>query len=368
MSDGPLIEALEVSAHTIPTELPEADGTLRWDRTTVVLVRVRDSAGGGGLGYAYGTPAMVRLIEEVLEPELRGLSLERPREAWLRMVRAVRNLGRPGLCSMAISAVDICLWDALARHRRLPLHRLLGGSRDRLPIYGSGGFTSYDDAQLERQLGGWAEAGIPRVKMKIGVDRGRDPEEDLRRIGLARRCVGDGVELMVDANGAYDRTTALRLGLEAARRWAVVWFEEPVSSDDLEGLRQLRQALPLDLAAGEYGYQLSYFQQMLGAGAVSVLQADVSRCGGITEWLRVADAAAAAQVPLSSHCGQTLHLAAASVAPNLRHLEYFHDHQRIDEMLFEGLPRRLGGELELSPEAGLGLQVKESAAAACRVS
>ncbi|MGH7610038.1 MAG: enolase C-terminal domain-like protein [Candidatus Dormibacteria bacterium] len=350
------------TAYTVPTEAPESDGTLTWDRTTVVVVEPHWEHGASGLGYAYGTPAMVGLIEGVLAPQVVGHPLDDPRGAWRRMVDAVRNLGRPGLCSMAIAAVEIALWDGLGRWRELPLHRLLGGSRDEVPIYGSGGFCSLSDRQLQRQLGQWVEAGIPRVKMKIGGGWGADPKEDLRRIGLARKAVGPTTELYVDANGAYDGTTARELGRAAHERHGVAWFEEPVSSDDLRGLARLRSELALDVTAGEYGYTLAYFGQMLEADAVDVLQADVSRCAGIGEWLRVADAAAARMVPLSGHCAPTLHAAAATVPANLRHLEYFHDHVRVDRLLFDGLPQQVGGELRLGPEPGLGVRLRREAA------
>jgi L-alanine-DL-glutamate epimerase-like enolase superfamily enzyme len=287
---------------------------------------------------------------------------------WEAMVRRIRNLGRPGIASMAIAAIDIALWDTKARALDLPLHRLLGSVRDVVPIYGSGGFTSYTEAEVCAQLAGWAEQGIPRVKMKIGKDRGRSWAEDIVRVRAARKAIGDDVELFVDANGAYDRKQALRLGHIFAEECNVTWFEEPVTSDDLVGLRQLREGLPLEVTAGEYGYHLEYFSAMLAAASVDVMQADVGRCAGVTEWLRVAATTAAYKVPLSAHCGPSIHVHPATVPPNLRHIEYFHDHVRVDRLLFDGVLEPEGGALRPADDRpGIGLALKEADAQPFRV-
>jgi L-alanine-DL-glutamate epimerase-like enolase superfamily enzyme len=230
-------------------------------------------------------------------------------------------------------------------------------TRDAVPVYGSGGFTSYSNTQLRDQLGGWARQGIPRVKMKIGTH----PADDLPRVKAAREAIGPGVQLFVDANGAYSRKQALAF----ANRFAelgVVWFEEPVPSDDLEGLRLIRDRAPagMDIAAGEYGYQPLYFRRMLEAGSVDVLQADASRCGGITGFLKAADLCEAFGLPLSAHCAPALHLhAACATSADFRHLEYFHDHARIEAMLFDGAAAPVNGALHPDlTRPGLGLEFK----------
>jgi L-alanine-DL-glutamate epimerase-like enolase superfamily enzyme len=201
--------------------------------------------------------------------------------------------------------------------------------------------------------------GIPRVKMKIGTAFGSRPDEDLHRIRAARSAIGPDTELFVDANGAYTRKQAIRLGRVFADL-GVTWFEEPVSSDDVAGLHEVREALPLDVAAGEYGYDLFYFERMCAAGAVDVLQADVSRCAGVSEWLRVAGIAAAHGLEISGHCAPSLHVAPACAVPNLRHLEYFHDHARVDRMLFDGVLDPVGGLLTPALDRpGNGLELKE---------
>lgn len=353
------IERVEVSAYTIPTDLPESDGTLEWDKTTIVIVE-STSGGATGIGYTYGDAAVSALIEGKLAGIVQGADTMDIQGSWMAMVRSIRNLGRPGVASTAVSAVDVSLWDLKAKLLRLPLAKLLGMARDGIAVYGSGGFTSYSSKQLRDQLGGWASEGIPRVKMKIG----REPAKDPQRVEEARKAIGNETELFVDANGAYSRKQALELA-EEFRRYGVSWFEEPVSSDDLEGLRLMRDRAPagMNIAAGEYGYDLGYFRRVLEAGAVDVLQADVTRCGGITAFLGVGSLCEASQVPLSGHTAPALHLALGCAVPQMCHLEYFHDHVRIEEMLFEGVARPRDGILYPNlARPGLGLELKRAAA------
>ncbi len=275
------------------------------------------------------------------------------------MVGAIRNLGRPGISSMAIAAVDLALWDLKARLLGLPLCRLLGMACDRVPVYGSGGFTAYSNERLSEQLAGWVHEGIPRVKMKVGSRPGDDPA----RVRAAREAIGDGIELFVDANGAYTRKQALELGERFRSEADVSWFEEPVSSDDLAGLRLIRDRAPagVEVAAGEYGYDAPYFWRMLEAGAVDVLQADVTRCAGITELLRVDGLCRARSVPLSLHCGPSIHLHPGLALQQLVHLEYFHDHVRIEHLLFDGVIEPREGALFPDLERpGNGLELKRA--------
>jgi L-alanine-DL-glutamate epimerase-like enolase superfamily enzyme len=259
---------------------------------------------------------------------------------------------------MAISAVDCALWDLKAKMLDIPLVSLLGQVRQGATIYGSGGFTSYSDQQLADQLSGWAEQGMGAVKMKIG----RDTKADVHRVQVARRAIGDGPELYVDANGAYSRKQALRQA-KIFSEFNVRWFEEPVSSDDLEGLRLVRDRAPvmMDIAAGEYGYDIFYFRRMLDAGAVDVQQADITRCGGVTGFLQVAALCQAHNVSLSGHTAPALHMQVACAVTPFKNLEYFHDHARIERMFFDGVPRPVEGELrpDLS-RPGFGLDLKRA--------
>ncbi|HEX2030373.1 MAG TPA: enolase C-terminal domain-like protein [Actinomycetota bacterium] len=352
------IEGLESAAYTIPTERPESDGTLAWDSTTAVTAVVR-AGGTSGLGLTYGATACATLIRDTLADLVTGVDALDVPSAWRRMVDGVRNLGRPGVASYAIAAVDVALWDLKARLLDLPLFRLLGAARDEVPVYASGGFTSASEDELAHELGGWVHGeGISRVKMKIAAGRGADPHRDLRRVARARRAIGHDADLMVDANGGYTRKQAVAVG-RRLEDLGVTWFEEPVSSDDLDGLAEIRGLTAIDVAAGEYGHDVWYFERL--APVVDVLQADVSRCMGITEWLRAAAVAAAHNLDLSGHTAQSLHLHPACAIQNLRHVEYFHDHRRVERILFDGVVEPQGGRLRPDPSRpGVGLDLKEA--------
>ncbi|SAL88899.1 mandelate racemase/muconate lactonizing protein [Caballeronia arvi] len=355
------ISAVRAQAFKIPTDAPEADGTFAWNATTLVVVEV-DAQGKTGIGYTYTDSCAVSLIRGALAETLLGQASTDVAARWLAMQRTVRNVGRSGLAATAISALDCALWDLKAKLLDLPLVQLLGAERDAVPIYGSGGFTSYSDAQLQAQFEGWvATDGCRWVKMKIGTDPGRDPQ----RVHAAREVIGDR-GLFVDANGAFSVKQAQHLA-DAFVSQGVQWFEEPVSSDDIAGLRMLREAMPaqIDVAAGEYGYTQDDFRRWLDARAVDVLQADASRCGGVTGFLRVAALCDAYHIPLSAHCAPALHLHVACAAPRLAHQEWFHDHVRIESMLFDGAPKPHDGVIrpDLS-RPGCGLELRRADARA----
>lgn len=336
----PRIDRVEVGAFTIPTDAPESDGTLQWDRTTLVVVEVACD-GVTGLGYTYAHAAAAEVVRGLLAGVVIGGDPLSPPAAWDAMRRQARNLGRSGVVASAISAVDTALWDLKARILGVPLATLLGQVHEGLPVYGSGGFTSYDDERLRAQLAGWAADGLPMVKMKVG----REPEHDLRRVAVARDAIGRDVELFVDANGAFDRKQALFMA-DCFADCDVGWFEEPVSSDDLEGLRLLRDRGPAGMAitAGEYAWDPIDARRLLEAGAVDVLQADVTRIGGITGLHRASALCEAHGVRLSAHTAPALHLHACCALLPMVHLEWFHDHVRIEQMLFDGVvaPDRQG--------------------------
>jgi L-alanine-DL-glutamate epimerase-like enolase superfamily enzyme len=359
------VDTLSAAAYEIPTDQPESDGTLEWESTTIVVVH----CGAGdttGMGYTYGPKAVAALIGGELASVVEGRDALRVDDAWLAMGAALRNAGRPGIGMMAVSAVDTALWDLKARLLGVAVVDLLGGAHDAVPIYGSGGFCTYSLERLQEQLGGWVEDSIPRVKMKTS----RHPDEDSDRLDAVRKAIGDDADLYVDANGALSRKEALAWAERFRGEWGVSWFEEPVTSADLDGLRLLRDRGPagLDIAAGEYGYVLPDFRNLLDAGAVDCLQADVTRCGGITGLLRVSGICDAHTIDLSGHCAPQLSAHAFTGVFHLRHLEYFHDHVRIERMLFDGVLDPVGGCLRPDGDrAGFGLDLKRADAAHWRV-
>jgi L-alanine-DL-glutamate epimerase-like enolase superfamily enzyme len=357
VSEAP-ITGVRASAFRIPTEQAESDGTFEWDAVTVVIAEL-DAGGHTGIGYTYGDASIASLVVGVLADTVRGRDAFAVPAAWWAMVGAVRNLGWPGVAAMGISAVDVALWDLKAKLLGVCVADLLGRAHAAVPVYGSGGLTSYTESQLCAQLAGWVAQGVPRVKMKVG----RDPAADVPRVRAVRDAIGGNAQLFVDANGAYARKQALALAREFSEA-GVSWFEEPVSSNDLDGLRQVRDGTPggMEVTAGEYGFAPEYFRRMLGAGAVDVLQADVTRCCGITGLQAVSDLCTAFEVPFSAHCAPQIHAHAVAGIGRLRHCEYFHTHARAEEILFDGVLRPLGDGC-LHPDAGrpgLGIDLKRS--------
>jgi L-alanine-DL-glutamate epimerase-like enolase superfamily enzyme len=360
MHGEPEVVSAALTFYEIPTESfgevsAESDGTARWDSTGMLVVELF-AAGEVGLGYSYTTAAAAQVSRELLVPVVIGGHPFDTARAFWAMAATVRNQGWPGVCASAISAFDLALHDLKARLLGTSLTQLLGGARLSVTAYGSGGFTSYSIGQLEKQFGDWAADGMRAVKMKVGTH----PEDDLARVRAARAAIGPDVELFVDANGAYERKQALAFAQQFADA-SVTWFEEPVSSDDLDGLRHLRDRAPggMRIAAGEYGYTPSYFHAMLSAGAVDVIQADGTRCGGATGFGIAAAQAQGAAIPLSAHTAPAIHASLGAALPNVVNVEYFHDHARIESLFFDGVPQLEHGELipdRSRPGTGLTLK------------
>lgn len=356
-SSAPVISSGQVSAFRIPTDFPESDGTAEWDSTTIVIVELA-AAGLTGLGYAYSDEAAAHVCQEFISKKVLGKDPHAVPEIAVSLGKFARNRGKPGLVSSAIAAIDAALWDLKARLLQLPLLTLLGSMREKVTAYGSGGFTSYNDKQLVKQLTGWADDGFPAVKMKIG----RDPEKDLTRVALVQRALKARAELFVDANGAYSRKQALSQGTRFAEL-GCTWFEEPVTCDDLVSLRLLVEQMPapIRIAVGEYIYVLDDAKNFIDARAVDVLQTDVTRCGGPSNFLKIGQACEIHHLPFSAHTSPSLHATLCCALPAALNVEYFHDHARIERMIFEGAVQAVDGYLkpDLSRH-GFGLELKRA--------
>jgi L-alanine-DL-glutamate epimerase-like enolase superfamily enzyme len=358
------IQKAAVSAYTVPTQTPESDGTLKWDSTTLILVELtcNDKI---GLGYTYAHPATRYLVDDLVKKIVIGSSPFSIQQIWTELEVATRNQGHEGIVSMAVSAIDIALWDLKAKLMNLPLVRVLGEARAHVDVYGSGGFTSYSQAELKSQLSGWAESGIKSVKMKVG----RDSKQDVKRVSWAREAIGKNIELFVDANGGYKIKEALLRAKEFGE-FRVSWFEEPVVADDLAGLNLMKARAPsgMSIAAGEYGYSAFYFNRMLKARAVDVLQIDITRCGGVTAFLKAAALAESFSVPVSSHCAPSLHATLGCCVPSFQNLEYFYDHYLIENQFFEGAPvPDTAGNIRPVDGPGFGLMFKKGHAEKFRI-
>jgi L-alanine-DL-glutamate epimerase-like enolase superfamily enzyme len=353
-----LIDSGTARAYTIPTDAHEADGTIAWDSTTLVIVELH-AGGVTGIGYTYAHKTAAVVARELIEKYCINADPFHINAIFSAMRSSQRNYGSEGIGATALSAVDIALWDLKAKMLGVSLATLLGPVRTAAPVYGSGGFTSYSDSQLEQQLSGWVEQGIPRVKIKIGTH----PADDPHRVAVARKTIGEGTELFIDANGAYSCKQALFFAEMARAEHNVTWFEEPVSSDDIVGLHLIRDRAPagMDIAAGEYGWNAMYLKRMVDAEAVDVIQADATRCGGVTGFMDAVAIADAHPLPLSAHCGPTIHMHLACAARSLRHVEYFHDHVRIESMLFDGFqPAQKDGCMHPDfARPGLGIEFKQ---------
>lgn len=352
----PTVEDVRLGVFEIPTRSPESDGTLEWRKTTLVVVELT-SAGHTGLGYTYANGATARVIQDHLVDVVRGRPCFEIAALWRDMLARLRNVGVDGISTMAVSAVDVALWDLKAKHLGLPLVDLLGAVREALPVYGSGGFCSYSEPQLRQEFGRWYKLGIRRFKMKVG----RDPKNDPARAGLARSIIGPVAELFVDANSAYSRKQAAYWADHFVQEFGVVWLEQPLAPTDLEGLRVLRQSVPapLEIADGEYGYDLDYFRRLMAGDAVDVVQADATRCGGITGFMKIAALCETWTLPMSSHCAPALHLHPGCAAPPMRHAEFFADHERIEKELFDGVGEPVDGVLRPDrSRPGIGLEFR----------
>jgi L-alanine-DL-glutamate epimerase-like enolase superfamily enzyme len=346
---GMKITGLCPAVYRFPTPEREADGTLDWNSTTAVVVTVR-AGDVAGLGWTYSTGAAAAVVRDHLAGAVVGKDTADVAGCWESMRRACRNLGTRGLVMQAISAVDIALWDLKARTLEVPLHELFGQVRGDVPVYGSGGFTTMSDAELSEQVDEWRGLGCRAMKIKIGESWGQRPDRDLARAARLRE-LAPSAELMVDANGGYSRAQARRVGA-ALDEFGVVWFEEPVSSDDLDGLALVRDAVRCDVAAGEYAADV--YDAAGLCRVVDCLQLDVTRCGGYTGFARAAALAAAHNLDVSAHCAPALHTPVAAATVNLRHVEYFADHARLEPLLVEHAPAVSNGVMRPNQAVGHG--------------
>ena len=273
----------------------------------------------------------------------------------------VRGYGRKGLAFCALSAVDIALWDLKAKALGLPLFKLLGPFRDSVPIYGSGGWTNFTVDELIAEATGWVDQGIKRVKIKVGKDFGQSEREDIQRLEAVRRAVGDDVAIYVDANNGYYPKQAIYMAKEF-ERYQVGWFEEPVLADDIDGLARVSATTSIPVATGEHEYTKYGFKELISRGGADIVQPDVGRVGGVTEWMKVAHLAHSFDLPVAPHSVQLVHLHLACATPNLKVVEVLNVGLAGDRVWYtefpdqkDGMwapyPDRLGLGLELDPEA-----------------
>ncbi len=342
----------------IPRDPPISDATaVSMGMGAHCFVHIVTDEGLDGLGMSTASRAVRAVIDYDLKPLLEGADPLNIEGLWQEMFWRVRGIGRKGVAFQAISAVDIALWDLKAKILGLPLYKLLGPCRESVPIYGSGGWTSYTEAELVEEQLGYVERGMTRVKMKVGKDFGSSTDEDVQRLRAVRKAVGDDVEIYIDANNGYTAKQAIGM----ARKFEesnVGWYEEPVLADDIDGLAQVVAAIDIPVATGEHEYTKYGFKDLMCRGAADIVQPDVGRVGGVTEWMKVAAMADAFNLPVASHSYQLVHLHMACATPNLMVVECLGTREAEDVILYKDCAVPSGPEWSPDPDKpGLGLEL-----------
>ncbi len=335
---------------------------------TGLWVHIETDEGIAGLGIGQGQTAVREVVERELKDLLIGENPLHIEKLWNDMFWKVRGFGRKGVAFCAISAVDIGLWDLKAKALGVPLYLLLGPFRETVPMYGSGGWTNFSEKELVAEQLGYVERGWPRIKMKVGKDFGTAEQEDLRRLAAVRKAVGDRVEIYVDANNGYYAKQAIRMS-RAMEEYDVGWFEEPVLADDIEGLAAVTAVSNIPVATGEHEYTKFGFKELISRGGADIVQPDVGRVGGVTEWMKVAHLAHAFNLPVAPHAVQLVHLHLACATPNLKVVEYLGVVEEGDKVFYREfpLPDAQGNWTPFKDKPGLGLELDPAAVKKYRI-
>ncbi|MDE2638183.1 MAG: mandelate racemase/muconate lactonizing enzyme family protein [Chloroflexota bacterium] len=321
------------------------------------FVHIYTDEGLEGLGVADGGRAAQALVTDSLKPLLIGQDPLYTEKLWDDMFWRLRGVGRKGLAFSAISAVDTALWDLKAKTFNAPLYKLLGAYTDTVPIYGSGGWTHFSVDELVAEQVAYVERGMKSIKMKVGKDFGKSEREDIERLAAVRAAVGDDIEILIDANNGYYAKQAIRMAREF-EPYRVGWFEEPVLADDIEGLAAIARAIDIPVATGEHEYTKYGFRELIARGGADIVQPDIGRVGGVTEWMKVAQLAQAFNLPVAPHAFQLVHLHVACATPNLRIVEYLGVSEEFDKLVYKEFPQPVNGMWSPYPDKpGLGLEL-----------
>ena len=273
---------------------------------------------------------------------------------WQEFFHYLRGVGRKGLSFCALSAIDTALWDLKGKIVDLPLYRLLGGNQPRVPVYASGGWTSYDDDQLVDEMKGMVARGFETIKFKVGVENGRNLRRDVTRVRKVREAVGPDISLLVDANNGFDAASAIQLA-NRIREFDIMLFEEPVFADDIPGLARFRRGTDIPLATGEHEYTKFGVRDLLLAEAADIVQVDGARAGGYTEMLKCAALTQAWNVKFAPHAMENIHLHLVAAVPNAFMLERLLMFEDITAQVFKDAPVPVDGYMTVPELPGLGL-------------
>lgn len=348
-------DAPPIQDATIPPPTPGAGGRGQ------LFVHVHTDEGVEGFGLGQSNPGTREIIERAFKDLLIGRDPFDIERLWSDMFWRVRGYGRKGVAFCAISAVDIALWDLKAKALGLPLYKLLGPYADSVPIYGSGGWTNFTLAELIAETEGWVEQGVKRVKIKVGKDFGNAEREDIERVAAVRRALGDDVAIYIDANNGYHPKQAIYMAREF-ERYQVGWFEEPLLADDIDGLARVAASTTIPVATGEHEYTKYGFRDLIARGGADIVQPDVGRVGGVTEWMKAAHLAHAFDLPVAPHGVQLVHLHLCCATPNLKVVEYLKVAHDADKVWYTEFPEHENGMWSPFPDKpGLGLELDPAA-------
>tara|TARA_Y100000590_G_scaffold33454_2_gene36656 strand:+ start:2043 stop:3146 length:1104 start_codon:yes stop_codon:yes gene_type:complete len=342
-----------------PDVQPVKHGTSKFSRkhSDQLFVHLKTDEGIEGLGIGEAPPGARAVVENGLRDILIGSDPFDIERLWSEMFWRINTYGRTGIALRALSAVDIGLWDLKAKALSQPLYKLLGGYTESILVYGSSGWTSFTEEELLSSLTKFVELGFVGVKMKVGKDFGNSEREDIDRVAAVRNSIGNDVALYVDANGAYRAKQAIYLAKEY-ENYQIGWFEEPVIADDIYGLAQVKNSIPIPVATGENEFTRHGFKELMSRDAVDIVQPDVGRVGGVTEWMKIAQLADSFNLQVASHCLQFVHIHLACSTPNFKILESLDMDNTTGDIWYTEVPQVQMGKLSPFPDRpGLGLEL-----------
>lgn len=355
------IAKVEVKLVSTPICTGAADATRKVESIGFLIVKLTTDQGLEGFGVTYhevGGEATQVLIEKNIKEKLIGVDPFATDVFLNEMSAYLRGVGRKGLMWCALSAVDIALWDLKGKIVGMPIYKLIGGNRSDVEVYASGGWTSYSDEQLVEEIQGMVAQGYTKVKFKVGVEGGQNPNRDLKRVEKVRLAVGPDIGIMLDANNCWDAATGARFA-NRVKEYDIMFLEEPVMADDLPGLARYKRSTDLPLATGEHEYTKYGVRDLLVNNAADIIQTDGTRTGGFTELLKIAALTQAWNVKLAPHAMELIHMQMVGGISNCPYLEKLVLFDEITYNTFRNAPRPVNGMLHIPDKPGLGLELNE---------
>jgi L-alanine-DL-glutamate epimerase-like enolase superfamily enzyme len=353
------ISKIDVHLVSAPIKSGFADATRKVETVGYTIVRVTTDQGLEGFGVTYhevGGEATRCLIQKNMAPKLIGRSPLETEAIWQEFFHYLRGVGRKGLMFCALSAIDIALWDLKGKIFDVPLYRLLGGNKTKIPVYCSGGWTSYSDEELVQEMKSMVNQGYRMIKFKVGVEGGASPRRDVERVRKVREAVGPDIDLLLDANNCWDAATGVQFA-NNVRGYDILLLEEPVFADDIPGLARFKQGTDIPLATGEHEYTKFGVRDLVLNQAADIVQTDGGRAGGYTELLKIAAITQAWNLKFAPHALENIHIHLVSAIPNALFLERLLLFEGITAQVYSNAPLPKNGFMEIPDLPGLGLEL-----------